>query len=87
MLGGTSNMSEARNSLIREGMNMYVEPWEFIAEGRESVQEIKETSSVYVLESGVITKQIRIWSEEKFRNPVFETIDAKSEFRPEIMIG
>lgn len=79
--------SEARNSLVSEGLNMYVEPWEFVVSGRDEIESVKGPSSVYVVEGGVVTKQVRIWEGGKFENPVFETIVCNAECRPDIVLG
>lgn len=66
--------SKARNLLAREGMNMFLEPWEVFIQGHEAVSDAKENSTVYVVQNGVVSKETRLWRDSFFVNPVYETI-------------
>jgi hypothetical protein len=79
--------SKARNSLIRDGFNMYLDPWEFVMSGRDLIPGLDRNSSFYVLESGILTKQTRLWSSVRFQNPAFETLVTDSECEPGVVIG
>lgn len=76
--------SALRNSLIAEGSNMYVEPWESIARGAEHIASLRGSHAFYVLESGVVSKQVRLWDSGRFENPVFEAVAGAS---PEVTPG
>lgn len=71
--------SEARNSLVSEGMNLMLEPWEVLARGRE---ELSRTGNfrVTVVRGSSVSKELRLWGSGRFRNPVYETIDEDSEY-------
>lgn len=68
------DMSSIRNSLTSDGMNLYIEPWEFVLHGNEFLRNFDGTGYVYVLEGGVVSKQIRLWKNSVFLNPVFEHV-------------
>ena len=70
-----SDYSEARNSLISEGMNLMVEPWEVVARGREEIMASEGNFKVTVVRGGSVSKELRLWNRGSFRNPVYETID------------
>lgn len=76
--------SALRNSLLSEGQNMYLEPWEVIVRGGEHIGSLSGGHAFYVLESGVVSKQVRLWDSGKFENPVFETVVGSS---PEVTPG
>ena len=73
-----NDYSKARNQLIRDGFNFYIEPWEFIAYGGEELQNLDKNTSVCVIKNGIASKELRFWSNSNFINPVYETINAKS---------
>jgi hypothetical protein len=82
-----NDYSGARNGITRDGMNMYLEPWEVLARGHESVLESSGNTNVYVVRNGMVSKEIRIWRDSSFVNPVYETIvDKKAPCRPEVAI-
>jgi tetratricopeptide (TPR) repeat protein len=81
------NISEARNELSRE-INMYLDPWEFLVKGKEILKDIKETQQIYVFQNEIISKELRIWTNEKFINPIYETIiNKKAKINEEIVIS
>ena len=87
-ISNRDNYSKIRNSLCKEGINFYINPWEELIQGREIINSIKDCSNIYLFQNNVISKEIRFWKEEKFINPVFETIinnNAKSY--PQIVIS
>lgn len=82
------DFSAARNSLAGEGFNLYVDPWEFFASGSEEVKGLAGTTAFYVVQGGVVSKQVRFWASGAFRNPVFEHLEADGEVevRPGIVL-
>lgn len=66
--------SEARNGLLKEGSNMYLEPWEFVAKGGELIRTLSGGAHLYVVQGGFISKQVRVWKDGLFVNPVFERV-------------
>lgn len=83
----SNNRSEIRNNLSRGGFNFYINPWEVLQQGQDYLINIYNSCNVYIFEDNVIYKEQRIWKEEKFINPVFETIINKKAITfPEIVI-
>jgi tetratricopeptide (TPR) repeat protein len=82
------NMALARNNLTKPGYNFFIHPWEVLKQGEEYLNNIKESSNIYVFENNLISKQQRIWNDkEKFKNPVFETLINKNAItNPEIIL-
>jgi glycosyltransferase involved in cell wall biosynthesis len=79
--------SKARNSLIQDDMNFYIEPWEVLAKGHEEIALLNQNSRVYVLQNGIASKELRIWKDIQFKNPVYETlVDEESICCPNIII-
>lgn len=79
--------SRARNSIAKDGMNMLLDPWEVLVRGHELIKDLSENTSVYVVRNGMVSKEIRIWKNAQFVNPVYETIvDKNAQCRPEIAI-
>jgi glycosyltransferase involved in cell wall biosynthesis len=79
--------SKARNGLIGSGMNFYVEPWEVLASGRERLEAADKTTRVYAIQGGIVSKEIRIWKDIKFVNPVYETlVDDRAECDPSVIL-
>lgn len=83
------DMSKARNYLSTQSKtnwNMYIEPWEILLSGQESINEIVKRSpknyKLSIIQNDVVTKQTRIWNKETgayFANPIFETLKGDSE--------
>lgn len=81
------NMADARNELSRE-TNMYLNPWEFLVQGKEILSEITEAQQIYVFQNEIVSKELRIWTKEKFTNPIYETIINKNaKINEEIVIS
>ncbi len=86
--------AEIRNEFSeKDQANIYLNPWETLAKGEDFLNDIIENQekwnepfSVYVLENQTISKEIRIWKNQKFENPVYESISADSELEPRIII-
>ena len=82
-----ANRSKIRNKLSRE-INFYLEPWEYIVAGHEEILKTKEICSVQFFNNDIITKETRIWTNEKFDNPIFETINKDhSNYNPRIILS
>jgi len=83
-----------RNKFSKEKeINIYLNPWENLIQGDCFLNKIIENKedfnlpvSVYVLENQTISKEIRIWKDQKFTNPVYESINSDSELEPRIII-
>jgi tetratricopeptide (TPR) repeat protein len=73
------DFSSWRNSLIGDGPNMYLEPWEFLASGHGEIEGLSGASAFYVVQGGVVSKQVRFWRAGRFRNPAFESLETKEE--------
>jgi len=70
------NYSSARNSLIREGaMNLMVEPWEILVRGHQEILSSESNSNLTVIRGGTASREIRLWKNLKFKNPVYEFLD------------
>jgi hypothetical protein len=79
--------SEVRNSLCSKGLNMYVEPWETVARGAEAIGGLSGGHYFYVMNGGVVSKEVRLWERGRFENPVFETVvGAEAVVTPGVVI-
>lgn len=68
--------SSVRNGLSRKGMNFYLNPWEYLAEGGDLLSSCVSDAEVYVIQNGMVSKELRIWSDKsRFTNPVYETVE------------
>ncbi len=82
-----NDYSKARNQLIKEGMNFYIEPWEIILKGHEIINNCDNNLGIYVIENEIVSKEIRIWKNLKFKNPIYETlIDENAIYTPNVVI-
>jgi hypothetical protein len=80
--------SKIRNSLAGEGVNFYINPWEILEEGHDVIEKIQETTDVLVFNKETISKETRIWTNDKFVNPIYETIiNKKSKLNSNIIIS
>jgi|LSQX01.1.fsa_nt_gb hypothetical protein len=69
-LGGVDRAT-ARNKLAKPGLNLAVEPWEVLAQGK--CQAIESCAYVTVINRRIITKEARIWEfGTPHENPTFE---------------
>jgi len=82
------DMSKIRNSLLREGSNMFLEPWEFVARGNELIKGMRGPNAFYVVQGGFISKQTRLWDRGAFVNPVFERLSGAGDAKvnPEVVV-
>jgi len=70
--------NEARNKLIEmsSGPTLLLEPWEAVAQGRHTLNDISCQTYATILQNKTLTKDIRAWTgNPKFINPVYEMID------------
>ena len=77
----TNDASFARNDLIKRSqteLQLYLNPWEVIAQGHEQLPKANSNCYVTVLNDTVATKEIRIFNKGTFVNPVYEYLDAKA---------
>lgn len=70
--------SAIRNGIMGEGMNMILEPWEFLAKGHEEISACETNSNVLVVNSNFASKELRIWKDIMFKNPVYESLDGEA---------
>jgi glycosyltransferase involved in cell wall biosynthesis len=81
------DFSRARNSLLGDGLNMYIEPWEVLVRGHERIPKLESSSMFYVIQNNIVSKEIRFWGGSSFVNPAYETIvDPNAACVPEIVI-
>ena len=82
------DFSLIRNGLSGEGLNLYLEAWEFLARGKENVISADGPRQVCVISGGTASKETRIWrGKNGFVNPVYETIvDQSAKYDPMIVI-
>jgi tetratricopeptide (TPR) repeat protein len=71
--------SKARNLLLRDGMNLMIEPWEYLAKGHEEISACEENSNINVIRGMSASKELRIWKGLSFKNPVYETLDGDTD--------
>jgi tetratricopeptide (TPR) repeat protein len=78
------DMSKIRNELSRpDEWNLLLHPWEVFVQGHDSIKNLnndKNCCYVRILDSGIISKEIRIWKGVKFTNPVCEVLEEKNVF-------
>jgi glycosyltransferase involved in cell wall biosynthesis len=67
--------SAARNLLIRDGMNMMIEPWECLIKGHEEILRSEFNSQLVILRKGVASKELRLWKGLLFKNPAYEVLE------------
>lgn len=84
-VNASKSLSEARNFLIGEDWNLYLEPWEILISGFDEIRSaIKSNAELYrlsVFRGDLISKEIRLWhnsSGVQFENPVYESIQSTS---------
>jgi len=71
------NRSEAKNysiNLSQSNMQMFLEPWETLISGHESINKISSGDyNCTVVNGPIVNYEVRFWSSKaKFLNPVFE---------------
>ena len=72
-----NDYSKIRNELSGD-LNFYINPWEVLLSGKDIINSIKETTKIHIFNNNIISKDIRIWQKEKFKNPIYETIINKN---------
>lgn len=86
-VGDPEDFSSVRNLLCGEGLNMYMEPWERLVSGADLIGSLRGGHAFYVIQGGIVSKQIRLWENGRFENPVFESVvGAKSVVTPQVAI-
>jgi tetratricopeptide (TPR) repeat protein len=84
---GCADFSSARNRLSDEGLNFYLEAWEFLARGAGEVVAASGPRQVYVIQNGMVSKETRIWKGRGFKNPAYEAVaDSSAECDPRIAV-
>ena len=93
-INGTDR-SKIRNELVSQSKTewqFYIEPWEILLSGHEIFDSlVNEKSYAYhceVLQSEIITKQIRLWKKDTlhFTNPIFETLKDENSAHAEVIL-
>lgn len=76
--------SKIRNELAEpDNWNLFLHPWEILVQGHNLINNLNDEGNccyVRVLDSGIISKEIRIWKGLKFTNPVCESLEEKNSF-------
>ena len=70
--------NEARNKLIEmtSGPTFSIEPWEAVAQGHQTLNQISQRTYVTILQNKTLTKEVRCWCDKpKFINPAYEMIE------------
>jgi len=81
------DLSKIRNEYSKD-LNFYINPWEVLISGHEYLQNTEESSKIYIFQNEVITKDLRIWTNEKFTNPIYEIIINKNaKLQSEIILS
>ena len=81
------DFSSIRNDLVRDGLNMYLHPWEVLLKGHKKIRELEKSTHFFVVQNGILTKEIRLWKDKKFENPIYESItDEDAECDANIVI-
>jgi hypothetical protein len=82
----TEGMDRCRNSLLIAGKttwNLMIEPWEVLASGSDSivdrVQNDGPAMKFTIVEGDSVSKQVRLWKDSRFINPVYERVEVKGE--------
>lgn len=76
-LAGTCR-NEARNLLMADGWNMMMEPWEIFSSGHQHARNISRCSYAKIIREKTINKEIRLWNEGAFVNPIYERLDVET---------
>lgn len=89
---GNMRRDKARNRLIEladEGMHFYIEPWESVIQGHNSIAGVKRgCGCVSILQGHSLTQEIRIWDgSASFINPVFERLDTDNSVQISLTIS
>lgn len=85
------NYSEARNKLIGDDWNLYIQPWEVLVAGHDQIRQAKSRGAFYaqIFQGSVINKEVRYWNdpELKFVHPVYEMLDTKAKEMPIVILS
>lgn len=90
-VAGLHDNSKARQKLMDTSnslWNFIIYPWEICFSGTEEILNLKNEKfnfKVSVVQGDVLTEEVRLISKKnkyKFSNPIFETIESKSNFSP-----
>lgn len=80
---------EVRNNVSRNisDVVLYIEPWEILAKGRNSILNCKDLMYVSILNQKTITKEIRVANKQvNFVNPVYESIKESSNVHSDVVL-
>lgn len=76
-----NNYSKLRNSLIKDGWNLWLHPYEFVVDNSKikeiTLIKLKKAFSCKIAQNTTIIKETRLWNDgSQFKNPVFETLNS-----------
>ena len=83
-MAGTSR-NEARNRLMGDGWNMMIEPWEILSSGHQYARNASRCSYAKIIREKTISKEIRLWDEGMFINPIYERIDVETPHEADVV--
>ncbi|NDD53772.1 hypothetical protein EBZ39_07820 [bacterium] len=83
-----SDFSSIRNGIAGEGLNFFIEAWEFLARGKEEIMSADGLKQICVISGGIASKETRVWrGRNGFVNPVYEVIpDPSAQYDPRIVV-
>jgi hypothetical protein len=83
-----SDFSSIRNGIAGEGLNFFIEAWEFLARGKEEIMSADGSKQICVISGGIASKETRVWhGGSGFVNPVYEAIpDPSAQYDPRIVV-
>jgi hypothetical protein len=84
---GSGDRSAIRNGLSSDGLNMYLEPWEFISKGLEAIRDLDAPAHFMVVSGGMVSKEVRHWTGARFVNPIYETLDCESDLFADVVVS
>jgi hypothetical protein len=79
---------QVRQSLVdksRTDWQMYLHPWESLAQGHREVANAQTSQRVNVLQQTILTREVRVWRKclgLKFQNPVYEFLETDASLAP-----
>jgi len=66
--------SSIRNRLLGDDWNFYIHPWEKLVSGYDSIREAIGSCYFDVYRGKAISREIRLWRNLHFSNPIYETL-------------
>jgi len=83
---GGVDRATARNRLAKPGLNLAMEPWEVLVQGK--VDSIADCAYVTVINRRILTREIRLWKFGALHiNPTFESLDCSAQIESDIVLS